>query len=95
MILQECDRYDLPLNTDDKDQLLYRWDVESIVLFGHAGKTNLLALGITVLLDVLLGPLEDDGALLLGGLRASSARSLKMIFAPTENFVDDSVPKDG
>jgi hypothetical protein len=42
--------------------------VERVVLLGNAGQADLLALGITVLLDVLLSTLEDDLALLLVGL---------------------------
>jgi len=59
---------DLPLDTDNEDQLLLSWDVERVVLLGNTGKTNLLALSITVFLDVLLSTLEDDTTLLLLGL---------------------------
>lgn len=55
----------LPLDTDQEDQLGLGRDVERAVLLGNARKTDLLALGITVLLDVLLGTLEDDATLLL------------------------------
>jgi len=37
-------------------------------LLRKTGQTDLLALSITVLLDILLGTLEDDAALLLLGL---------------------------
>jgi hypothetical protein len=62
----------LPLNTDNEDQLLLGWDVEGTILLGQAGKTDLLTLLITVLLNVLLGTLEDDTTLLLLGLRRQS-----------------------
>lgn len=55
----------LPLDTDNKDQLLLSWDVEGTILLGQSGKTDLLALSVTVLLHILLSTLEDDSALLL------------------------------
>ena len=58
----------LPLDTDNEDQLLLSWDVIGVVLLGNTGKTNLLTLRITVLFNVLLGTLEDDATLLLLGL---------------------------
>lgn len=58
----------LPLDADQEDELGLRGDVEGALLLSNAGEANLLALGIAVLLDVLLGTLEDDGALLLVGL---------------------------
>lgn len=42
--------------------------MERALLLGEATEADLLALGITVLLDVLLSTLEDDTALLLVGL---------------------------
>ena len=59
---------DLPLDTDNEDQLLLSRNVERIVLLGNTSKTNLLTLRITVFLDVLLCTLEDDTTLLLLGL---------------------------
>lgn len=56
------------LDTDDEDELLLSWDVVRTILLGKAGKTDLLALSIAILLDVLLSTLEDDTALLLVGL---------------------------
>ena len=56
------------LDTDNEDQLLLGGDLEGIVGLGDAVQADLLALGIAVLLDVLLGTLEDDAALLLVGL---------------------------
>lgn len=37
-------------------------------MLGKASQADLLTLGVPVLLDVLLGTLEDDGTLLLVGL---------------------------
>lgn len=62
----------LPLNTDNEDKLLLSWDVEGAILLSKTSKTNLLALLVTVLLDVLLGTLENDTALLLLSLWTSS-----------------------
>jgi len=57
------------LDTDDEDQLGLSGDVGRVLRLGNAGETDLLTLGIAVLLDVLLGTLEDDTTLLLvGGL---------------------------
>jgi hypothetical protein len=55
----------LPLDTDNEDQFLLSRDVEGVILLGNTGKTNLLALCVTVLLDILLGTLEDDTTLFL------------------------------
>lgn len=56
------------LDADNEDQVVLGGNVERVVLLGNAGQADLLALGITVLLDVLLSTLEDDLALLLVGL---------------------------
>lgn len=56
------------LDADDEDQLGLGRDVERAILLGSAGEADLLALGVTVLLDVLLSTLEDDATLLLVGL---------------------------
>jgi hypothetical protein len=58
----------LPLDTDNKDKLVLSWNVVGTILLGETSKTDLLALGITVFLDVLLSTLEDDATLLLLGL---------------------------
>ena len=55
----------LPLDTDNEDQLLLGWDIESSILLRKAVEADLLALRIAVFLHVLLGTLEDDTALLL------------------------------
>jgi len=54
------------LDTDNENQFGLSWDVERALLLGDTSKTNLLALSIAVLLDVLLGALEDDFTLVLG-----------------------------
>jgi len=56
------------LDTDNEDQLVLSRDVEGTLLLGQTLKTDLLTLLVTVLLDVLLGTLEDDTTLLLLGL---------------------------
>jgi hypothetical protein len=62
------DEIDIPLDTDDKDQLGLLGNVEGTGLAALASKADLLALCIAVLLDVGLGTLEDDTTLLLVGL---------------------------
>jgi len=59
-----CDLVDT-LDTDNEDQLVLSWNVVGTILLCKAGETNLLTLLISVLLNVLLGTLEDDTALLL------------------------------
>jgi hypothetical protein len=61
----------LPLDTNHEYQFLFSWDVEGTILLSQTGKTDLLTLLVTVLLNVLLRTLEDDTPLLLLGLRAS------------------------
>lgn len=58
----------IPLDTDDEDQLRLSRDVELAALLGDTGQADLLALCIAVLLNVLLSTLEDDATLLLVGL---------------------------
>lgn len=58
----------LPLDADYEDELGLRDDIEVSFLLTEAGETDLLALGITVFLDVGLGALEDDAAFFLSGL---------------------------
>ena len=58
----------LPFDANDEDKLRLSRDVEGAVLFGNAGKTDLLTLGIAVLFDVGFGALEDDLALFFVGL---------------------------
>jgi hypothetical protein len=68
-------------DADNEDQLGLGVDVGRVLLLGNAVKTDLLALRIAVLLDVLLGTLEDDATLLLVGL------CLKMSVDVTKNNV--------
>jgi hypothetical protein len=56
------------LDADDEDQLLLSRNVEIALLLANAVEANLLTLSITVLVNVLLSTLEDDGTLLLVGL---------------------------
>lgn len=56
------------LDTHDEGKLGLGRDVEGALLLGDALKADLLALSIAVLLDVGLGALEDDLALLLVGV---------------------------
>ena len=69
----------LPLDADDEDQLRLGRDIESSILLGGTRKTNLLALGLAVLLDVGLGTLEDDATLLLVGLYSCQRRLSKEV----------------
>ena len=59
---------ELPLDTDDEEESLLGINLEFTRLLGDAVQADLLALSVTVLLNVLLSTLEDDGALLLVGL---------------------------
>jgi len=53
------------LDADDESKLVLLGHVKLILLLGLALQTDLLAVGIAVLLDVLLSTLEDDLALVL------------------------------
>jgi hypothetical protein len=55
----------LPFDTDNEDQLVLSRDIERTILFRQTLQTDLLTLLVTVLLNVFLGTLEDDAALLL------------------------------
>jgi len=57
------------LDSDDEDQFWLLLNVEAAVLSGNTGQSNLLAFLVSVLLDVLLGSLEDHTSLLLVGLK--------------------------
>ena len=59
---------DSPLDSDDEDQLGLLINKEVALLSAQASQSDLLTLGITVLLDVCLGTLEDDTTLFLVGL---------------------------
>jgi hypothetical protein len=56
---------DIPLDTDDKDELGLCRHVVGTFLLAETCKTDSLALRLTVFLDVGFGPLEDDLSLLL------------------------------
>jgi hypothetical protein len=62
----------LPLDTDNEDQLLLSWNVEGAILLRQTVEADFLTLRITVLLDVLLSTLEDNTTLLLLGLLVST-----------------------
>lgn len=65
---------DIPLDTDNEDQLGLVINVEVTLLAGSAGQADLLTLSIAVLLDVGLSALEDDATLLLVGLMSNSSQ---------------------
>lgn len=62
---------DIPLDTDNEDQLGLILNVEVTLLAGSTGQADLLTLCVTVLLDVGLSALEDNATLLLVGLDES------------------------
>ena len=84
-----------PFDTDHEDQLLLSRNVEGTILLSQAGQTNLLTLLITVLLDVLLGALEDDTTLLLLGLRGGQLRPNISRETQVAMSMTISDPKDG
>lgn len=61
----------VPLDTDNKGELGLSRDVERVVALGGPLSLDDVPLGLDVLLVVLGGPLLDDLALLLAGLRKS------------------------
>ena len=67
--------HDIPLDTDNKDQLGLILNIEVTLLAGSAGQADLLTLSIAVLLDVGLSALEDNTTLLLVGLDESRISS--------------------
>jgi len=86
------------LDADKEDQLGLGGDVERAILLGSARETDLLTLAIAVLLDVLLGTLEDDAALLLVGLlllldlgRALSASLLLRLALLQKSLGDENI----
>jgi len=56
------------LDSDDEDESWLLLNVEAAALSGDTSKSDLLAFLVTVLLDILLGSLEDHSSLLLVGL---------------------------
>jgi len=83
------------LDADDEDELGLGGDVERAILLGETGETDLLALVLTVLLDVLLGTLEDDATLLLAGLYTELALRSDRLVGKSGEIVVRSDPKDG
>lgn len=63
----------IPLDTDNEDQLGLIVNVEVTLLAGSAGQADLLTLSVAVLLDVGLSALEDNATLLLVGLYESKS----------------------
>lgn len=59
---------DAPLDAHDEVDLGLSGDEEVAVGLGRAPQADLLTLGLLVLVDVLLGALEDDLTLGLAGL---------------------------
>lgn len=56
------------LDTNHKNKLGFGRYIERAFLLGNASESNLFALGVTVLLDVLFGTLENDLSFVLVGL---------------------------
>jgi hypothetical protein len=89
-----------PLDTDDKGQFWLLLDVEGSLLSAQASQSNLLTLGIAVLLDVGLGALEDNTALLFVCLSDQTCQraSLQNCLLAAKFFrrlLLESDPKDG
>lgn len=91
------DRINVPLDSDDEDQLLLSRNVEAALLLGDTVEADLLALRVTVLFDVLLSTLENNAALLL--VELDSTVSLRSKCADTYKkciyHSRRSDPKDG
>lgn len=64
---------DIPLDTDNEDELGLIVNVEVTLLAGSAGQADLLTLSVAVLLNVGLSALEDNATLLLVGLYESKS----------------------
>lgn len=83
-----------PLKSDDEVDLGLSGDVEVTSLPRLSLESDLLLLGAEVLLDVLVGPLEDDLSLgLLGLITNVSLDTSKKMIKRIEKF--GSAPKDG
>ena len=83
------------LDADNEGKLGLGRDVERTLLLGDTLQADLLALCIAVLLDVGLGALEDDLALLLVGLSYVSIGPEGGVCCANEQDVCRSDPKDG
>ena len=68
-----------PLEPDDKVDLWFGLDVELSLLPGQSLQTNPLLLLVGVLLDILVGPFEDDLAFGLLVLRDDAVSSSDLI----------------
>lgn len=83
-----------PLKSDDEVDLGLSGDVEVTGLPRLSLESDLLLLSAEVLLDVLVGPLEDDLSLgLLGLITNVSLDTPKKMIKGIEKF--GSAPKDG
>merc|ERR1719378_425801 len=65
-------------NPHDESELVLGRHVVTTLLLGLTDKTDILAFNLAVLLGVLLGPLEDVGALLLASSRVSKSSLLTL-----------------
>jgi len=79
---------DIPLDADNEDDLRLGRDVVGAGLLGLTSKADLLTLLVAVLLDVGLGALEDDLALLLVGL----IQNCQQRDASTKTNISDNEP---
>ena len=79
---------DVPLDADNEDDLGLGRDVVRAGLLGLTSKADLLTLLVAVLLDVGLGTLEDDLALLLVGL----IQNCQQRDASTKTNISDNEP---
>jgi len=83
------------LDTDNKGKTSLLRNVEIALLLGNTVESDLLTLGVAVLLDVLLGTLEDDSPLLLVrltlllGLGKTSLVLLLLVLALLEDCLGD------
>lgn len=86
----------LPLDTDNEDQLILSWDIEGTILLGQTVEADLLTLRITVFLHILLGALEDNTTLLLLGLLLTTvSHMLRRQWKHKRHRRSHSDPKDG
>jgi len=84
---------DIPLDTDNENQFSLSRYVGTATLLGNTSKADLLALRVPVLLDVLLGALEDDTALLLVGLWQLAHRMTRLVHRNSGELVRQVRPE--
>ena len=84
-----------PLDTCDEDEFWLSGHEVGTGLLGLSRHADLLAVCISILLDVLLGTLEDDAALLLVGLIRGSVADPGTEVFNAWLIGSASVPKDG